>query len=778
MAADIEWVLRSKKLVPEDLENQFPNQYIQQRLLQNNLNDTQSARAFIDPSLYHPTPPDQIPDLQKAAERIVAAISQKQKIGIWGDFDVDGQTSTTLLVEGLRILGCDPRYHIPDRQKESHGIKIPYLEKFIQDPLQLLITCDTGIGEFDAIQMANENGIDTIISDHHSLPPTLPDAYAVVNPQRLPEEHPLRELAGVGVAYKLMEAVFHLCGEENKLEGLLDLVALGTIADVARLNPENHHMVQKGMKVLREANRLLLREIFQIKKINPENLNEEQLSFYIAPLLNAIGRLDNASPVVEQMLSSNLQEVRVFVNILDNLNERRKLLTEQIFSAALIEIDKKTENSEKPALVLYHPEWFPGVLGIVASRLVEMFQKPVILLAGDQAEDIKGSGRSSEGINLVAAIRECSRYLTHFGGHAMAAGLSLPFANLDGFKTGFYQSILAQLKTTEVSKAIMIDGFLEFEQITADLARELAILAPFGPGNPPFTFASRNVAIQQLKKFGKMGKHARLVTENSKQTPLEFLWWQAGDKKLPDEKVDIAYKLSLTTFRNVESVQIEVLTMRLAEEEQQVIRTKAARLEIIDLRNEAFDLEIVLNRFPDVLVWEEGLGNKVPNSVNRLEIHPASSLFVHSSPPNLLELARVWKVANPTTLILASVVPPTDSINRLLQIIIGMAKYGIEERNGNFDLQRAAAKTGQRTATIHASLQYLSARGVIRFSEHPDAGITISFPGKPDPLRQPLAEELLRFHLRETAAFRKMYQKIDSQLLLGEMVAMFAPKNI
>ncbi len=777
MVTDIEWVLRSKKPVSKDFEDQFPNQYIQQRLVQNNLPDIQSAKAFIDSSLYLPTPATQIPDLQKAAERIVKAISQKQKIGIWGDFDVDGQTSTTLLVQGLRILGCDPRYHIPDRQKESHGIKIPYLEKFIQDPLQLLITCDTGISEFDAIQMANENGIDTIISDHHSLPPLLPAAYAVVNPQRLPEEHPLRELAGVGVAYKLMEAVFILCGEENKLVGLLDLVALGTIADVARLNSENHFLVQKGMRVLQKTERLLLQEIFQIKKINPQNLNEEQLSFYIAPLLNAIGRLENAAPVVEQMLSSNLQEVRVFVNILDNLNERRKLLTDQIFSAALSEIEKKTENSEKPALVLYHPEWFPGVLGIVASRLVEMFRKPVILLAGEKAEDIQGSGRSNEGVNLVAAIRACSEYLSHFGGHAMAAGLSLPFANFDAFKTDFYHSVSEQLKTTKVKKAILIDGFLEFEEITPDLASELATLAPFGPGNPPFIFASRNISIQKLKKFGKMGKHVRLVTENNKQTPLEFLWWQAGDQDPPDAKVDIAYKLSLSTFRNVESVQIEVMAMRLAEEEQQVIRAKATQMEIIDLRSGAFNLEMVLNRYPDVLVWEEGLDNKIPDSVNRLEIHPANSLFVHSSPPNLLELARVWKSTNPTTLILASIVPPTDSINRLLKIIIGMAKYCVEERNGNFDLQRAAAKTGQRTATIHASLQYLSAKGVIRFSEHPDAGITVSFPGAPDLLSQPLAENLLRFHLRETVAFRKMYQKINAQLLLDEMLTMFAPKK-
>lgn len=773
----IEWVLRPKKVVPKDLIVQFPNQFVQQRLLQNNISELQQAKAFIDPTAYTPTPAQQIPDLQIAAERIVTAIAEKQEIGIWGDFDVDGQTATTLLVQGLRSLGCNPRYHIPDRQKESHGIKVSYLEEFIQDPIQLLITCDTGISEFDAIQMAAKYGIDSIISDHHSLPPTLPDAFAVVNPQRLPEKHPLRELSGVGVAYKLMEAVFNKLGKDGEIEKLVDLVALGTIADVAILNPENHYLVQKGLDRLRNTDRLLLKEIFQIKKINPANLNEEQLSFYIAPLLNAIGRLDNASPVVEHLLSNNLQEVRVFVSILENLNERRKLLTEQIYSAALSLLEKDADHSESPALVLYHPEWFAGVLGIVASRLVELFSKPVILLTGDPDEDIRGSGRSIEGVNLVSAIRECSKLLTHFGGHAMAAGLSLPFKNLAAFKNNFNQSILEQTKTVQVKKVIMIDDFLDFEDISLELCKELSILAPFGPGNPPFIFASRNVTIHRLKKFGKMGRHARLVIGNNELTSHEFLWWQAGDLELPQTKVDIAYKLTVAAYKNQENIQIEVVSIRLVEEEQQVVLAQAEQLEIIDFRNEVFNLEIIRKRFPDVLVWEEGLDKKNPDSISRLEVRPASCLVVHTSPPNLLELAKVWKIVNPTTLILASLIPATDSINRLLQVITGMAKYVIEKQNGNFNLQRAAAQTGQRVSTIYAAIKYLSAKGVISYSEHPDAGITISLPGLPDPQRLQLAENLLRFHLRETASFRKMYTKIDPGILLDEMVALFATKK-
>ncbi len=774
MVANKEWTKKQFPGIPKEIEENFSNKWVQQRFVELNFQNLDSAKAFIDPDLFQPTDPRELPDLEKAANRIQKAILENESIGIWGDFDVDGQTSTTLLVQALRLLGADPRYHIPNRDKESHGIRLQNLKEFVVKPISLLITCDTGISEHDSIAFCNQNGIEVVITDHHALPSFLPDAFAIVNPQRLSDDHPLKTLAGVGTAYKLIEYLFKLFNKETDLHLFVDLVALGTIADVAVLSPENHYLVQIGIKKIKSGNRLLIKEILQKKEINSEIFNETSISFVIAPLLNALGRLDDAEPIVESFLSTNIQETRIFANILDNLNEKRKLITEQITDATLALIRKERSESGN-SIVLHHPDWHPGVLGIVANRLVELFNKPVILLTGNPDQPIRGSGRSIDGVNIIEAIRNSSQILTHFGGHTMAAGLSLPFENLEIFKKEFDKSVQHQLSEKKISLDFMVDGFIDFNQISLDFVKELEILSPFGSGNPRFIFACKNVNIARTAIFGKNKQHLKFFTTDENNIPVELLWWQGANQSIPDTSIDIAFRPGKSVNKGQEQLQLEIVKIRPSENAFEKIKSDSKHLEIIDLRAEKHISIEKLIDIKDSFIWAEGLENKelLPFD-NRLNQHPAENLIIYTCPPSLVEIAKVWKSVNPKKLYLCSVLPEDGSINSLVLKVSGMINLAIRQRSGVFELDRVAALTGQRMKTIRVILNYLEAKGKILIKEHPDTNLVISYGEIEDKQMALLYENQLRFLFQETRYFQKWYQKINAAQLMDEVVDLFS----
>ena len=341
--ATYQWVEKIKSPIPKEIQEKFPNPWVQQIFAHNQVFTLEAAQKFINPLLYTPTPSSELPDLDVAARRIMEALANHEKIGIWGDFDVDGQTATTVLNEGLLNLGANVIYYIPVRSKESHGIKLSSLKEFLKNEISILLTCDTGISEHESIDHAKQQGVDVLITDHHSLPEILPNAMANVNPQRLPEAHPLRTLSGVGVAYKLIEWLYQLSGKNDDCTALLDLVALGTVADVAVLTGENRYLVQMGLRLLQNPERIGLQEIYKNRKLQNGQITETHIGFYLAPLLNALGRLADANPIVEFLTTNDLQKAKVFAGQLENINERRKLITEQITEAILSKIEQNKE---------------------------------------------------------------------------------------------------------------------------------------------------------------------------------------------------------------------------------------------------------------------------------------------------------------------------------------------------------------------------------------------------------------------------------------------------
>jgi single-stranded-DNA-specific exonuclease len=386
---------------------------IAQTLIRRGIDTPASARAFLHPDSL---PFTAFPNIEPAVERIHAAIRTNEMICVWGDFDVDGQTSTTLLVQTLQALGANVVYYIPIRGKESHGVHIETLKPIIDNGAKLIVTCDTGITAYEAIDYANSRNVDVVITDHHDPGAKLPNAKAIVNPKLLSEDHILANLAGVGVAYKLAEALFESreLGIGNRVavsdsqittpHSLLDLVALGLIADVALLKGETRSLVQRGIEVLRNTGRVGLRTMAELSGTSLESLTEETVGFTFAPRLNALGRLGDANPAVELLLSHNPARARVIATQIEGLNAQRRLLTTQVFEAAEAQLRETPKLLSEPAIILTNANWPGGVVGIVANKLVERYRKPAILLNQSENGILRGSARSVEGLHITEAI--------------------------------------------------------------------------------------------------------------------------------------------------------------------------------------------------------------------------------------------------------------------------------------------------------------------------------------------------------------------------------------
>ena len=567
-----------------------------------------SARIFLHPDSLPSAP---FPGIEAAVARIQEAIRKQERICVWGDFDVDGQTSTTVLVQTLLALGADLVYYIPIRGKESHGVHIETLQPILDNDVKLIVTCDTGITAYEAIDYANGHAVDVVVTDHHDLGPTLPNARAIVNPKLLGEDHILANLAGVGVAYKLAEALIRSndfsrsnTATEVATTSLLDLVALGLIADVALLKGETRSLVQRGIQVLRNTGRIGLRTMAELSGTSLKSLTEETIGFTFAPRLNALGRLGNANPAVELLLSHDPVRARVIATQIEGLNAQRRLLTTQVFEAAETQLRETPELLSEPAIILTNANWPGGVVGIVANKLVERYRKPAILLTQSEDGILRGSARSVEGLHITEAIATQKDILRGFGGHPMAAGLALEAWKLPDFRRGLGRAIEAQLgRVVRQEPSLEIDAWLKLAEIDLPFAEALEALAPFGAGNPSLTFATHRVSLRSVATIGKNREHLRLTVEDEEENIQSVLWWGGGGSVLPEEgsKFDIAYSMRASTFRGNKQVSLQFEEFRIVEEVPPELRKR--KVEIVDYRVE-------LNQLPG---GTAGAGSRAPD---------------------------------------------------------------------------------------------------------------------------------------------------------------------
>ena len=585
------WLERKGIQIPDELTAVVGgHRLVAQALVQRGVQDISAAKAFLDPAYYVPTDPEQLPGLAEAVDLLQGAIQRGETICVWGDFDVDGQTATTLLVSALEGLGAGVIYHIPVRARESHGVGVPALKLILEGALgkkpSVLLTCDTGISAHDAVAYAQHNGMTVIITDHHDLPPSLPEADAIINPKLLPAGHPLGSLPGVGVAYKLMEAMYASAGRPAEIESQLDLAALGIVADLAVLAGDTRNLLQHGLERLRKAGRPGLRAMLELVELDASRLTEEHIGFILAPRLNAIGRLSDANPIVEFLTTPDMGRARILSLELEGLNARRKLLTDQVYQAALAQLERDPALSESAALVLAHPEWPAGVLGIVASRLVERTHKPVVLLSCPPGESARGSARSVEGVDITAAIREQRELLHSFGGHPMAAGLSIEPQRIPEFRSALSRSVADLMGAMPPHPLLYIDGYLELSELSLELVRDLERLAPFGPGNPALILASRRLRAASTALVGREGDHLLVTVADEAGGTRRVIWWGGGGEAVPEGLFDLAYSVRSSSYRGQAEIQIEWVDAQAVEEPMAEISTWQPPEEIIDFRKE------------------------------------------------------------------------------------------------------------------------------------------------------------------------------------------------
>ncbi len=411
------WVMPAPvRVAPELAAAVRGHPLVAEALARRGITDPHEARAFLNPGLYNPASPLELPGMGRAVARIGRAIRGGEKICVWGDFDVDGQTSTALLVSVLRDLGAQVAYHVPLRETEGHGVNLAALEQVIDQGTQLVVTCDTGVAALDAVSFARERGVDFVITDHHDLPEELPQAAAVVNPKLIARTSDLTglrnlsgllDLPGVGVAYKLGEALYDWAGRGAEAAKHADLAALGIIADVALLRGDTRNLAQRGLAALRTTERTGIQALFESGELDPGNLTEDHVAFGLAPRLNAAGRLADARPCVELLTTNDRTTARIIAADLEALNARRKFLTDRVTQEAEAQIREDRALLDHAALVLASPYWPAGIVGIVASRLVERYGKPVVLISTAEGGPGRGSARSIDGVDISAAITAC-----------------------------------------------------------------------------------------------------------------------------------------------------------------------------------------------------------------------------------------------------------------------------------------------------------------------------------------------------------------------------------
>ncbi|MHC1741157.1 MAG: single-stranded-DNA-specific exonuclease RecJ [Anaerolineaceae bacterium] len=666
-----QWIDPKPVTIPNELRKAIVgSDLLLSTLVQRGYTDPQKALAFLDPSLYVPASPLELPDLGKAVQRIRLNLSKNEMVGVWGDFDVDGQTSTTVLVSALRHLGANVVYHIPIRKTESHGILLDPLKSFLASGVKLLITCDTGISAQESIEYAQSQGVDVIITDHHSLPPELPRAFAVVNPQRLPKDHPLSSLSGVGVAYELIQELCFQLQDNSFPLSLLDLVALGLIADLSHLTMDTRYLVQKGLMLMQSTPRPALQKIFTENKVQVEQVSEETISYIVAPRLNAVGRLSDANPMVEFLLSDDPVFISTTYNQIEGLNADRKIRCDQVFRGAQAQIEANPRLLERPLLFLTHPEWDGGVVGIVASRLVELYHRPAILLNTGEGNIARGSGRSIEGINIAEALQQNCSLLLSFGGHPMAAGLSARVGDLDSLQFGLISSIKQMLAVSEIQPQLSIDAYLDLNTVNLDLLVDLSRLAPFGPGNPPLHFAAKNLSIENVSSLGRTKEHLLINLLSPEGINFRFVWWQGAGLPQPEGNFDLVFQARANNYKGKVDVQFEWQEFRESELHNNTTRKSRNKtnIENLDFRNSQNPVDEISQRSKenDLLVWSEGSTSCPVPFFDRNALTTEKTLVIWSIPPSSQVLNEVLSRVKPETILWYSILPPENELDTLL----------------------------------------------------------------------------------------------------------------
>jgi len=498
-----------------------------------------------------------MPDIHQAVARTYQALLSGESIAVYGDFDADGITGTALLAQGLESLGGRITPYIPHRLKEGHGLNSAALEHLQQQGISLVITVDCGITGVSQAAKAKKKGLDIIITDHHTPLDELPPAIAAIDPKRADSRYPFPELAGVGVAFKFLQALYRSMGKEEKLNGCLDLVALGTVADMMPLLGENRYLVKQGLKLMNSQPRPGIREMTLLAGISTDSLTTEDISWIMAPRLNATGRLEHALSSYKLMTTDSPEEAREIAMILEEKNAERQRLTTKALTKAREQILTK---GILPLLIASGNDYPAGIVGLVAGRLTDEFYRPSIVIKTSDSYST-GSCRSIPEFNIIQALNQCRNILSHFGGHSRAAGFTLPTKNLPHLEQQLQQMAAVELGGIDLRPKLDIDAQMTLYQLGGSTHQAIQELAPFGQGNPPPIFLSRGVEVVDCQTMGNNGEHLRLKLKQNGVIWDAVAFRLGGYPAEVHSTIDIVYNLKLEQWCGQETLRLNILDL-------------------------------------------------------------------------------------------------------------------------------------------------------------------------------------------------------------------------
>jgi single-stranded-DNA-specific exonuclease len=550
-------------LVSKKFQDKFPeiSPVILQLLFNRGMDTQEKIDEFLQPDYSQDIhDPFLLQDMKLAVQRIYKGIKKREKIVICGDYDTDGVTSTTLLFRLLKKLGAtNLHFYIPDREIDGYGLNIGAIQKFKEENFNLIITCDCGISNKEEITLANSFGLDVIVTDHHREPRHLPPALAIINPQLKREKYPFKFLAGVGVAFKLGQALLRSkeCSLENKEateKWLLDLVALGTVADSMPLLGENRVLVKYGLVVLNKTKNLGLKSLIRVSSLNSEGLRSEDISFRLSPRINAAGRINQATDALNLFLSSTFAKAEEWAENLNILNTQRQKITEKIFKSVQVKPREKI-------IIALGEDWPGGILGLVANKLVDAFYRPALVLSRKEGE-ISGSGRSIDNFDLFTFLRHDEKYFKNFGGHSGAVGFTLKDEkSWEAFKKSVKERSKKALLAKDLKPFLKIEAQLEPADINWDFYEQFIGFQPFGFGNPCPNFLLLGVTLEKIQAVGRGDKHYRLFIEGGKK----MIYFNSAQKMInfrPGEKIDVVFRLEINQWNGTQELQLNVLDIK------------------------------------------------------------------------------------------------------------------------------------------------------------------------------------------------------------------------
>lgn len=740
------WIYTEKQKLSDDFKEYIQDEIFADILAARGIDTVVKAKKFLEPQKYfEEISPFAFSDMQKVVERISKAIATEEKILIFGDFDADGVTSTSLLFKTLKYLGANVDFYIPSRHDEGHGLNSSALIKLkSKTKMGLVITVDCGISNNKEISLAKGFGVDVIITDHHQASDELPDAFAIVNPKApnalrnnlsAVQVESLNYLAGVGVAYKVAQALLEKYSKKDFEKYILPLVAIGTIADVVPLLEENRLLVNQGIEAIRTLKPKGIKALIDVAGHNIDNFDAQSIAFAIAPRVNAIGRLEHPKDVVELFTTDNVQRIEVISQYMNDCNKVRQGLCENIFEEAIEEIESSCDLKKNKAIILSNPEWHIGIIGIVASKICEKYYRPVIIIRIDEEnQKLRCSARGIKGLNLHDTFTEVHEYLEIYGGHALAAGFSAAKKNLKPLVEKLHKVVNENLDDEFLTPRINVEKNLDYGDLTIDFVKKLQLLEPCGEKNPSPLFSMEKLSLKEARTIGSNSNHLKVFFENN----LEGVFWGRAEiaAQVGDE-VDVVFSPQVNTFMDKTTVQLVLQDYKC---ERCVSKSPKQKMKLIDHRKKDNAFELFLNYLKvtktSISIFAEhketiaNLANKnIQNAkiINRMNPRKSDQLVFLDLPPDDDVFRGIIKESEPKVVHLIGQNKIVFNPDEVLKTFCGMLKYADSKLEGKVDLNALGAKLYLSSEAVTTCINLLEKAQVIEVLDENQSVLQMKF---------------------------------------------------